>query len=272
MLRDFFDAKQIDQLKARAAELLEAFNPQDHPLTRFVSDTDDHVGDEYFLNSGDKVRFFMEPDAVDSVTRQLSVPKQRAVNKIGHALHELDPTFKEFSFQPKIREIAQQLKFQDPRVLQSMLIFKQPKIGGKVPPHQDSTFLYTKPLSAVGFWFALEDCTMNNGCLSFIPGSHENIPVTSRFVRRSEEIGTMFIGKDNMKELADDPNFVAETCPAGTLVLIHGSVVHRSEANFSEHSRWAYTFHVIDGSSYYPSNNWLQPTEEMPFTPLLSSQ
>ena len=82
------------------------------------------MGDEYFLNSGDKVRFFMEPDAVDSVTRQLSVPKQRAVNKIGHALHELDPTFKEFSFQPKIREIAQQLKFQDPRVLQSMLIFK----------------------------------------------------------------------------------------------------------------------------------------------------
>ena len=41
VLRDFFDAKQIDQLKTRAAELLEAFNPQDHPLTRFVSDTDD---------------------------------------------------------------------------------------------------------------------------------------------------------------------------------------------------------------------------------------
>lgn len=53
--------------------------------------------------------------------------------------------------------------------------------------------------------------------LLLIQSIGKDIPVTSRFVRRSEEIGTMFIGKDNMKELADDPNFVAETCPAGTL-------------------------------------------------------
>lgn len=44
-----------------------------------------------------------------------------------------------------------------------------------VPSHQDSSFLYTEPLSAVGFWFALEDCTAENGCLSFIPGSHKGI-------------------------------------------------------------------------------------------------
>lgn len=40
-------------------------------------------------------------------------------------------------------------------------------------PHQDSTFLYTEPLSATGFWFALEDCTNENGCLWFVPGSHK---------------------------------------------------------------------------------------------------
>lgn len=42
-----------------------------------------------------------------------------------------------------------------------------------VPSHQDSSFLYTEPLSAVGFWFALEDCTEENGCLWFIPSSHK---------------------------------------------------------------------------------------------------
>ena len=41
-----------------------------------------------------------------------------------------------------------------------------------MPSHNDSTFLYTDPPSAIGFWFALEDCTLENGCLSFLPGSH----------------------------------------------------------------------------------------------------
>jgi len=73
-----------------------------------------------------------------------------------------------------MKRLAHDLDFKDPRVLQSMLIFKQPKIGGVVPPHQDSTFLYTEPLSARGFWFALEDCTAQNGALSFAPGSHKS--------------------------------------------------------------------------------------------------
>jgi phytanoyl-CoA hydroxylase len=75
-----------------------------------------------------------------------------------------------------------------------MIICKQPRIGGKgteeimsalsfysteltsvktVPVHDDSTFLYTEPVSALGFWFALEPCTSTNGCLSFAPGSHK---------------------------------------------------------------------------------------------------
>ena len=53
-------------------------------------------------------------------------------------------------------------------------------------------FLYTDPPSAVGFWFALEDCTMTNGCLSFVPGSHKTSAITKRFVRM-EDGGTGFI-------------------------------------------------------------------------------
>ena len=40
-----------------------------------------------------------------------------------------------------------------------MYIFKQPRIGGEVVCHQDSTFLYTEPESAIGFWLAIEDQT-----------------------------------------------------------------------------------------------------------------
>lgn len=73
--------------------------------------------------------------------------------------------------------LAKSLKFESPAILQSMVIFKQPKIGGAVPPHQDSSFLYTQPLSATGLWLALEDCTPENGYLSFISGSHKSKPL-----------------------------------------------------------------------------------------------
>ena len=42
-----------------------------------------------------------------------------------------------------------------------------------VIPHQDSTFLHTDPMKLIGFWIALEDATLDNGCLWFIPGSHK---------------------------------------------------------------------------------------------------
>ena len=46
-----------------------------------------------------------------------------------------------------------------------MYIFKQPHIGGEVGCHQDATFLYTDPITVTGFWFAIEDATLENGCL-----------------------------------------------------------------------------------------------------------
>ena len=44
-----------------------------------------------------------------------------------------------------------------------------------VIPHQDSTFLHTSPMKLMGYWIALEDATVENGCLWFIPGSHKGI-------------------------------------------------------------------------------------------------
>lgn len=50
-----------------------------------------------------------------------------------------------------------------------------------VNPHQDASYLYTEPVNVVGFWIALEDATLENGCLWMSPGSHKS-GVHRRFV------------------------------------------------------------------------------------------
>ena len=70
-----------------------------------------------------------------------------------------------------------------------MYIFKPARVGGSVTSHQDGTFLYTTPhQTVVGFWLALHDATLENGCLWARPGSHLE-PLRRRFVRSTAEAG-----------------------------------------------------------------------------------
>ena len=258
VLRDFVSQEACDALRRRALELVEAFDPA---TVRSVFTTTDEpqLDDDYFIESGDKIRFFLEDNAFDE-HGELREAKEHSLNKMGHAMHDLDPVFDAFSRTPELAEVARRIGFADPVILQSMYIFKPPGIGGEVVCHQDSTYLYTEPESCVGFWCALEDASLENGCMQFIPGAHR-LPLKKRNYRRAD-------GKLVTATLDDSPwaeeHKVAAEAATGTLVVFDGRAPHLSAANRSARSRHAYTLHVIDRTCHYPDENWLQRGADLP--------
>ena len=250
IIEDFKTHKECDELINRSKELIEE---QDFNNQQSVFDTvsQSHNDDNYFLESGDKIRFFFEEKA-NLDEENVKTNKQYIVNKIGHALHDLDDKFIAFSKNEQLDQIARAIGFQDPLLLQSMYIFKQPKIGGEVVCHQDSTFLITEPESTVGFWFALQDANKDNGCLQVASGGHKG-PLRKLFKRENNQM--------KMEELSNEPFPETDTfveVKKGTLVLLHGRLPHYSCENKSPNSRHAYTIHAIDGKSKYLDYNWLQ--------------
>jgi phytanoyl-CoA hydroxylase len=248
VIEDFVAPERCDALKARAQELIADFDP-DEIQSVFSTHEQTRTSDEYFLASGDKIRFFVEEDDT------------RTVNKIGHALHDLDPVFDDFSRNPDLKAIADDIGLADPRILQSMYILKAPHVGGEVTSHTDHTFLWTEPQSVVGMWFAIEDATLENGCMWALPGGHR-LPVRKRFRRAPDGSGTAFDVFDDEPYPSDGE--VALPARKGTLVLLHGLLPHRSDANRSDRPRDAYTIHVVDGTARYPEDNWLQRGPSFP--------
>lgn len=258
VLERFAPAEACDRLRARAEELVRTFDSAE-AISIFSTHEQTRTSDDYFLESGDKIRFFFEENAFlpDGSLRQ---SKERSINKIGHALHDLDPEFDRFSRTPEIKQLVSNLGIEQPLLLQSMYIFKQPQIGGEVTCHQDATFLYTEPLRMAGLWFALEDASVENGCLWVIPGGHKQ-GLKSRFMR-AKGGGTRF-------EVFDDAIWPLEELQPlevkkGTLIVLHGLLPHLSRENTSPKSRHAYTLHVIDARADYPASNWLRRPAEMP--------
>jgi phytanoyl-CoA hydroxylase len=259
VLEGFADAEDCDRLRARAQELVQEFDPAE-VVSIFSTKKQNRVADEYFMTSGDKIRFFFEENAFNP-DGTLKYEKEKSINKLGHALHDLDPLFNRFSRSNKVKELATAIGLEHSYLVQSMYIFKQPNIGGEVTCHQDSTFLYTEPIDIAGLWFALEDATIENGCLWAIPGGH-GYGLKSRWLRTNEgrmDFETYDVSPWPEKELV--PLEVSK----GSLILLHGLLPHRSFENRSSRSRHAYTLHLIGAEAKYPNNNWLQRSEGMPF-------
>ncbi len=255
VLPDFVDAERCIALRRRATELAREHVPSPVKATIFTADGKPlHASDEYFLTSGEAIRCFFEKDAFDA-DGQLRADAHLCLNKLGHAMHDLDAVFGSFSRTPELAALASDLGMREPLLLQSMYIFKQARIGGEVRCHTDHTYLWTEPRSVVGFWFAIDDATTENGCMWALPGGHR-MPVKSR--SRLNASRTAMVMDELDKEPYPTTGLVPFEARRGTLVLLDGALPHYSGPNLSDRPRHAYTIHIIDGVADYLPDNWLQ--------------
>lgn len=118
VISDFKSAGEITALRRRAEEIVEAFDPKE---SRAVFTTKDQAraSDAWFLGSDNTVRCFFEEEAFGA-DGQLRQAKALSINKIGHAMHDLDPVFEAFTRDPKLAAVARGLGLAQPQVWQSM--------------------------------------------------------------------------------------------------------------------------------------------------------
>jgi phytanoyl-CoA hydroxylase len=255
VLPQFKSADALASVITRAHAIVDAFEPSARS-SKFSTRDRSQVNDAALLASAHAVHCFFEEEALDDAGR-LRVPKAQSINKIGHALHDIDPVFQRFSHGTELAALGAQLGLLRPQVWQSQVIFKQPRIGGEVGWHQDASFFATTPQTVVTFWFALEDATLDNGCLWVQRGGHrgQQRVLREQYVCEDQQL--------HMQKLSDAPwptmdHALPLPVAAGTLVVFDGLLPHCSLANRSDKSRLAYTLHATDASAVYSALNWLQ--------------
>nr|XP_061806025.1 uncharacterized protein LOC133597180 [Nerophis lumbriciformis]XP_061806081.1 uncharacterized protein LOC133597236 [Nerophis lumbriciformis] len=254
VLNNFFTNQQVSRLREAALGIVDDFDIDEH-RTVFKTTDRDADRDDYFFDSAEAIHCFLEEDAVDA-SGQLTQPKELAINKIGHAIHDLEPTFSNFCQLPQIGEVLREVGYQAPLLWQSMYIFKQPQIGGEVRWHQDASYLISEPATVSGLWVAIEDATRDNGCMWMQPGQHQS-PLREIYeVDWEARHGQLRILDETPWESATTP--VALEVAAGSAVLFKDHMPHYSSKNLSDQSRHAFTIHIAEQGALWSKKNWLQ--------------
>lgn len=156
--------------------------------------------------------------------------------------HRNDPTSMGFMIDPRIEEWLTGLLGLSPFGVQTMVYFKPPGARGQAL-HQDQRYLRVDPGTCIAAWMALDDCDLENGCMSVVPGS-QNLPM---LCPKKADMSKSFSGETVPVPAGLNPEPVVMN--AGDVLFFNGSVIHGSPPNTSDRFRRILVGHYIVGDA-----------------------
>jgi ectoine hydroxylase-related dioxygenase (phytanoyl-CoA dioxygenase family) len=178
-----------------------------------------------------------------------------------------------FSRSKKLIDALWQLMDSDADVchFHSKLMQKEPRVGGAWEWHQDYGYWYKNqfmfPDQLVSVMLALTPANKENGCLQVIRGSHKMGRVNHGFA--GEQVGADQVMVDNALKTME---LVYSELEPGDILFFHSNLLHRSEANLSEHPRWSLIscYNSASNPAYNEtSTSWKTPVVTVPDTAIL---
>lgn len=179
-----------------------------------------------------------------------------------HFPHKISPVIKDFLFQEKIVNVLKNVVSPNVKCMQSMLFVKGPGKAGQAW-HQDEFYIPTRDKSLIGVWIAIDDASIENGCLWIIPGSHKPGYMMPRVDNHSNEYADVdTIDVSGYKE----EEIIPVEVKSGTVVFFHGYLLHSSKRNkTTDNFRTALVNHYMSAESMLPwdQDGKLPSTEDM---------
>ena len=179
-----------------------------------------------------------------------------------HFPHKLSPMIERSLSHPGIVEVLTHIIGPNVKCMQSMLFVKGPGKPGQ-SWHQDEYYIPTRDRSLGAAWIAIDDATIENGCLWIIPASHQSGIIMRRIPGRNPE----FAEADtlNISGYGED-RCVPVDVKAGSVVFFHGYVLHSSRRNkTADCFRMALVNHYMSAESLLPwdQDGKLPPTDDL---------
>ena len=166
-----------------------------------------------------------------------------------HFPHKISPLIRDTLAHPCIVDVLTRVIGPNVKSMQSMLFIKHAGKPGQAW-HQDEDFIPTRDRSLGAAWIALDDATVDNGCLWVIPGSHQPGILWPLRQHSNPEY-------DSIPESFDfpygDTDAIAVEVPAGSIVFFHGYLLHKSLKNRRKAGfRRALVNHYMSAESLLP--------------------
>jgi len=164
------------------------------------------------------------------------------------ALLPLDPCFLEFARDETILNMVGQVLGDNFALWNSSFFAKPALVGTRTPWHQDGEYWAMRPLATCTVWMAIDDATLENGCLRYIPGSHKGKRVRRHQINNAPGLA---LNQELTQDQFEESEAVDLVLEAGQMSLHDVYLVHGSEPNRSDHPRRGMTLRFMPTSSYY---------------------